>query len=178
VKVVAETNRGRVDRRQIGPVGTAARAVLGFAFLFGLGIPGGVTTVHGHYQYRFDVPSVVLGFVVFPAAVLAWHWLTVRHRPTPLRATGPVATTINLLALLALFLIPELAPRIYFIATGAAVFYGTSMLLAAVRGKAGCEVTAISNWILKRDDQVGCPVFTPIDSMEYRQKTGSLDSVG
>jgi hypothetical protein len=144
---------------------------VGLVVLFGLGIPGGVTTVHGHYEYRFDVLSILLGAVVFPVVVLALHWWAVRRRPTPLWATGPVASTINLLVLLALFLVPEFAPRIYFISAGAAVFYGASMLLAAVRGRAGCEVTAISNWILRRDDQVGCPVFTPIDSLEHRPTT-------
>lgn len=157
--------------RQIGPIGTVSRAFVGLLFLVGLGIPGGVTTVHGQYRYRFDAVSVILGALVFPAVVLSLHWLAVRHRSTPLRATGSVATTINLLLLLGLFLIPEVAPPIYFIATGAAVFYGLSMLLAALRGRAGCEVTAIPNWILGRDDQVGCPVFTPLDSMEHRAKT-------
>jgi hypothetical protein len=171
MKAAGETDRSSKDQRQIGPIGTALRAILGFVFLFGLGIPGGVTTIHGRYEYRFDLSSVILGAVVFPAAVLAWYWWSVRRRATPLRATGTVATTINLLVLLALFLVPFYAPRIYFISTGAAVFYGASMLLAAVRGKAGCEVTAISNWVLGRDDQVGCPVFTPIDSLEHRPKT-------
>lgn len=168
---MGESDRGDSYHRQIGPIGTTSRVVLGLVLLFGLGIPGGVTTVHGRYQYRFDVLSVVLGAVVFPAVILAWHWWVVRGRTTQLRATGPMATSINLLVLLALFLIPELAPPIYYIATGAAVFYGVSMLLAAIRGKAGCEMTAISNWILGRDDQVGCPVFTPIDSVEHRTKT-------
>jgi len=173
MKAVAKTEPGGTNQRQIGPIGTALRAILGFLFLFGLGIPGGVTTIHGHYEYRFDLFSVILGAVVFPGAVLAWHWWSVRRRSTPLRATGPVATSINLLVLLALFLIPFYAPRIYFVATGAAVFYGASMMLAALRGKAGCEVIAISNWVLDRDDQVGCPVFTPIDSLEHRPKTAT-----
>jgi hypothetical protein len=138
------------------------------AFLFGLGIPGGVTTVHGRYRYEFDVPSVVVGAVVFPVVILASHWLAVRRHPQPLHATGPVPTAANMLVLLVLFFIPEFAPQIYFIATGAAVFYGASMLLAAVRAKRGCEVTAISNWVLERDDQVGCPIFTPIDLLEHR----------
>ena len=175
MKAVGETDRGGSGVRQIGPIGTTFRAVLGLMFLFGIGVPGGVTTVHGRYQYRFDVISVILGAVVFPAAVLAWHWWSVRRRSSPLRATGTLATTINMLALLVLFLIPWYAPRIYFISTGAAVFYGASMLLAALRGKAGCEVTAISNWVLGRDDQVGCPVFTPIDVLEHRPKT-ALDT--
>lgn len=157
-------------RRQIGPIGTAVRAALGFVLLFGLGIPGGVTTVHGQYRYVFDVPSVLLGAVVFPAVVLVLHWVAVRRRSAPLQATGPVATAINLLVLLVLFLMPFYAPKFYFVGTAAAVFYGASMLLAAVRGRAGCEVTAISNWIMSRDDQVGCPVFTPIDVIERRPK--------
>ena len=43
-----------------------------------------------------------------------------------------------------------------------------SMLLAALRGYAGCEVLAVSNWLLRRDDQVGCAVFWPIDQLERR----------
>ncbi len=171
MKVGEETAPGSSDKRQIGAVGAASRAIVGLIFLFGLGIPGGIIVIHGQYQYRLDALSVILGAVVFPATVLALHWLSVRRRSTPLRATGTVGTSINLLVLLALFLIPSVAPRIYFISSGAAVFYGASMLLAALRGKAGCEVTAISNWVLGRDDQVGCPIFTPIDSIEHRPKT-------
>ncbi len=167
-----KTAPGSSDQRQIGAVGTASRAIVGLIFLFGLGIPGGIAVVHGRYQYRLDALSVILGAVAYPALVLALHWWSVRRRSTPLRATGPIATTINLFVLLALFLLPALAPRIYFISSGAAVFYGASMLLAAMRGKAGCEVTAVSNWVLGRDDQVGCPVFTPIDALEHRPTMG------
>jgi hypothetical protein len=37
------------------------------------------------------------------------------------------------------------------------------MLVAALRGYGGCESLAISNWLLKRDDQLGCLLFSPID---------------
>lgn len=159
------------SRREIGPIGTTTRVVLGLIFVVVLGIPGGVTTVHGQYRYTFDVLSVILGAVVFPAVALGLHWFWVRRRSAPLRETGPVASAINFVVLLVLFLMPWYAPRIYFIATGAALFYGASMLLAAARGRAGCEVTAISNWVLHREDQVGCPVFTPIDSLEHHPKS-------
>jgi len=49
------------------------------------------------------------------------------------------------------------------------VFYGTSMLLAAARGYAGCEVLAVSNWLLRRDDQIGCVVFGPVDGAERQR---------
>ena len=44
------------------------------------------------------------------------------------------------------------------------------MLLAAWRGHAGCESLAISNWLLRRDDQVGCVVFWPLDEVEAGTK--------
>ena len=47
------------------------------------------------------------------------------------------------------------------------------MLLAALRGYSGCEVTAISNWILGKDDQVGCLVLSPVDDLERRLKGSS-----
>ena len=48
------------------------------------------------------------------------------------------------------------------------VFYGASLLLAAARGYAGCEVLAFSNFLLRRNDQVGCVVFSPLDQVEAR----------
>jgi hypothetical protein len=48
------------------------------------------------------------------------------------------------------------------------------MLLAALRGYGGCEVTAISNWILGRDDQVGCLVLSPVDHLEHRMMGFSM----
>jgi multidrug transporter EmrE-like cation transporter len=38
---------------------------------------------------------------------------------------------------------------------------------AALRGYAGCEMLALSNWLLRRTDQIACAVFTPIDSLEH-----------
>jgi hypothetical protein len=42
-------------------------------------------------------------------------------------------------------------------------------VLAAARGYAGCEVLAVPNWPLRRDDQVGCVLFTPVDALERRR---------
>ena len=36
------------------------------------------------------------------------------------------------------------------------------------RGYAGCESLAISNWLRRRDGQVGCLVFWPLDAVEVR----------
>ena len=64
-------------------------------------------------------------------------------------------------------------PHVSFLGYAAFVFYGASMLEAPLRGYAGCDVMAISNWILSRDDQVGCLVLGPIDSAEQRLR-GSM----
>ena len=82
--------------------------------------------------------------------------------PTPLRATGPVAHTVNVAAFVVLYVLEPTSDA-------ALLFYGASMWLAAVRGYAGCEVLAVSNWLLHRDDQVGCAVFWPIDQLEQRR---------
>ena len=91
-----------------------------------------------------------------------------RRTPARLQATGPVANVVNVVVFLALYLTPEYAPALWFTSDAALLFYGTSMLLAAVRGYAGCEVLAASNWLLRRDDQVGCVVFSPVDHAERR----------
>jgi len=65
----------------------------------------------------------------------------------------------------------RIAP-ISFIGYGVFVFYGVTMLLAAALGYAGCEVSAISNWVLRRRDQIGCPVLTPIDALDHRRAIG------
>lgn len=73
---------------------------------------------------------------------------------------------LNVVAFLVLYLLPWYAPALWVASDAALVFYGTSMLLAALRGYAGCEVLAVSNRLLGRDDQVGCVVFSPIDHLE------------
>jgi len=98
--------------------------------------------------------------------------LTCIKRP-PFQATGAVETAINMAVFFALFLTPWYLPRLSFTSDAASIFYGASMLLAALRGYGGCEVLAISNWVLRRDDQVGCFVLGPVDNMERRLRPRS-----
>jgi len=107
----------------------------------------------------------------FPAVLLIWQSLRARRDPTRFQATGPVGTAINMAVFFALFL-TWYAPRLSFTSDAALIFYGASMLLAAVRGYGGCEVLAISNWVLRRDDQVGCFVLGPVDYAERRLRQG------
>src|SRR5437773_1991913 len=151
------THRTRI--RQIRVVGTIARLTVAGIFL--------TSVISGHLHAFHPLPWIV-GLVVFPALTIGWQWLRARHTPDRLRATGPVAHLLNIAVFLALYLTPFYAPALAFTSDAALLFYGTSMLLAAARGYAGCEVLAISNTLLRRDDQIGCLVFGPLDAAEGR----------
>lgn len=158
-----DTGPARVGgRRRIGPLGTAARVSVAVVFL----APGA--------GGRFDPEDFLAGLVVFPAILLGWHWWRSRRTPARLDATGPVGFAVNAAVFAALYLTPLYAPVLTPTSDGVLIFYGASMLLAAVRGYAGCEVLAISNALLRRDDQVGCLLFSPLDAVERRLR-GSAD---
>ena len=148
--------------RQIGPVGTAARVIVG------LTLAGSVT--YGHLVGDFRAAPWVLGLIGFPAVLLGWQHWRCRRNPARLEATGPVAQVLNVAVFLALYLTPDYAPALSVTSDAALVFYGASMLLAARRGYGGCEVLAVSNWLLGRDDQLGCLLFAPVDYLEGRAR--------
>ena len=145
------TNIPTTRQRQIGRFGTSARIVVG-ALLLG-------SVVQGHLARGFHPSAWILGLVGFPAVLVGLQWLRARRTPTRLEATGPVGHALNLAVFLVLYL-PE--PT----SDATLLFYGASMWLAALRGYAGCEVLAASNWLLHRDDQVGCALFWPVDQLE------------
>ena len=103
--------------------------------------------------------------------LLAWQWLPAWRMPTRLAATGPVGHARNLAIFLTLYLTLWYAPALEVTSDTALVFYGGWMLLAALRGYAGCEVLAVTNWLPGRDDQIGCAVFWPVDHLERRPLT-------
>lgn len=150
----------REGERKIGIWGTVARVVVGLICL--------VSVITHYIHAGFEPRSFVLGLLGFPAVLIAWQWIRARYTPTRLQATGPVGFTLNCAIFLALYLTRWYAPGVSFLSDAALLFYGVSMLLAALRGYAGCEVLALSNWLLHRDDQVGCVLFTPIDALERR----------
>jgi hypothetical protein len=138
------------DCTEIGPVGMFARAAVGLTFVY--------------LALFWNDPSwadVAFGLLVMPTVVTALLALRARRTPGPLRATG----TLGHLACAAVFV-----PLFAHPATvgSALLFYGVSLLVAAARRSGGCEVTAISNVHLDRDDQVGCVCFAPIDLAESR----------
>ncbi len=157
------------DRRDIGPVGTTARVVVGGALLGSL--------IYGHAVGPFRPAPWVLGLLGFPALILGGQWWRVRRSPGRIEATGPVAQVLNVAMFAALYFSPDYVPTLSATSDAALAFYGVSMLLAALRGYAGCEVLAISNWLLRRDDQVGCLLFGPVDYLERRASRHPRSSV-
>ena len=153
-------------KRAIGPIGTGARIILGF-ILFGSVFYGQI--IKGPFR---PLPWVI-GLLIFPALFLSWQYLRARRNPARLEATGPVASVLNVVIFFAFYFTFVYAPSIDFMSDAVLIFYGLSMLLIALRGSGGCEALAISNWLLKRDDQLGCLVFSPIDAAE-RKLTGRL----
>ena len=142
--------------RRIGPFGTGARGAAGLALLV-LGLldkPAGL--IGG-----FELHELLLGLVAFPAATVALGLLARHYVEGPLRFTGATGIVVNCGVIVALFAIP-------YTTGAAALFYGTTLLVGAWRSQPDCEVTVLSNLILARSDQIGCPVFMPIDAMEAR----------
>jgi hypothetical protein len=147
--------------RAIGMAGTAARILIGLVLL-GL-------VVSGEASRGWRPAAWVLALLAFPAVALAAAWLRARRHRPGLRATGPAGHAVNAAVFAALYATPWYAPPLGFTSDAALIFYGVSMLLAAARGYAGCEVLAVPNWLLRRDDQVGCVLFAPVDALERRR---------
>jgi hypothetical protein len=132
--------------RRIGKWGTMSRLVLGGLFIY--------------WALREGVGSAdaIVGLAIFPAAVsLA---LALRGQDaSPLRLVGPGGYALNFLIWVPAF---SLAP------VPTLLFAGATQVLAAARGYGGCELFAVSNWLRRRDDQIACPVHSPIDAWEAR----------
>lgn len=156
------TEKGATGR-SIGIWGTTVRLLVG-GYLVGSVAVGSFTG-----DGAFQPVSWLLGLVVMPGLALAWQAWRARRCPGRLVAlTGPVGHLLTLGVFLALYTTTWYAPPIDFLSDAALLFFGSSMLLAAWRGYAGCEVLAIPNWLLRRDDQVGCVLFDPVDTLESR----------
>ena len=142
--------------RAIGPLGTIARAAAGF------GLMALAVTFDG-----IGWGDLALGVIGIPGAVLLGQLVRLCFTRTPLQATGVAGHLVNCLVVAAL-----LAPSATRPAT--LVLLGASMVLAAWRGYAGCETLAIANWLLRRNDQVGCLVFWPLDAVEAKMAGNKL----
>ncbi len=155
------TSSASINRkRAIGIVGTAGRVVLGFCFLYWAFTDGGKP------EWGLQWQGPLLGLIAFPAILMLGQALRLRYTTSPLNATGPIGFAVNFGVGTVLVIIPFTRDAIL-------LFYGSSLLLAAARGYAGCESLAISNWLLRREDQVGCVMISPVDAVEARVTRGA-----
>ena len=143
-----------MQRRSIGPVATGGRVLLGLGFLY-------IGLANVPFEWGLAWHEALLGLLGFPAATISGVllWKALAGPSAPIRATGHLGLCVTTGAIFASFAVP-------FTQDAAALFLGSTLLLAAIRGYAGCEVTAISNWLLRRDDEVGCVAFSPLDAAE------------
>ena len=139
------------DGRSIGPWGTAARLCLGAALI----VAAFAVSQGGAIELR----ELLLGLIGLPAAALSTMWALSRWRAEPLRATGASGYVLNIGIGTALLAAPPTRDA-------ALLFYGGSLLLAAARGYAGCEILAVPNALLRRDDELACPALSPVDQIE------------
>jgi hypothetical protein len=146
--------------RDLGPLGTAARLVAGLLLV------GSV--VYGQLATHLAPATWALGLIGFPALVLSWHLWRIRRTSAPFRDTSPLSFALGVLLFLALYFTWWYAPALAVTSDAALIFFGGSLILAALRSDAGCEILALSNWLLRRHDQIACALFTPIDALERR----------
>lgn len=140
---------------RLGLVGAVARVAVGLLLIY--------------LAFFWNDPSwrdPVAGLIVMPAVVTGLLALRARRSPEPLVATGPLGHLLNAAVILALVLNPATVGTAF-------IFYGASMLVAVARHAGGCEVTAISNALHGRCDQVGCPLFWPVDAIEGAARRGT-----
>jgi hypothetical protein len=131
-------------RRRVGRWGTLARLTVGSTLV-----------VLALSIWEADWLEVLIGLVALPT--VATLLMSLRRRsasPLRLGAAGHLITGAHVAVTVSI--VPE----------AAALFYGSMALVAGLQGNGGCEITAISNWLRGRDDQVGCPFFAPFDAVD------------
>jgi hypothetical protein len=156
-------------KREIGPVGTASRVLVGLTLLYLALIDG--PPFQGQFEWDLRPSDAALGLAVLPGIAIVFGLAARRYASGDVHFNGVLGITLNCAVIVVLVTNPYTAP-------GALIFYGATLLVAAVRGQAGCEATAVSNWVLGRNDQIGCPTFTPIDELEAHRRHREAAATG
>jgi hypothetical protein len=152
--------------RQIGPIGTAVRVAVGLGLIYlALFDPGeGLAWDLAWYE-------AAVGLVAFPTVMMIFALVGRRYSDSPLHLMGPVGLALNTAVIVTLLASDYTRDAVL-------LFYGVTLPVAAWRGLAGCEITVLSNWALRRDDQIGCPVFAPVDAAETELRRRSAPGAG
>jgi hypothetical protein len=147
--------------RAIGPIGTISRVIGGVIFVAVPVALGGI-----------DWWDVAVALVALPLATAALAPIVTaayrRFAPESLGRSHAICSGPSCALNAAVIGVGIALTFVTPVDGGVAIlsFLGVSMLVAAIRGYAGCEILAIPNVLSGRDDQVGCVLYTPIDAME------------
>ncbi len=155
------SSRTPSPRRAIGPIGTGVRLVAGL-LLVGNVVYGQLVTHH------VRPAAWALGLLGFPALMLAWHIWRIRRDRARFHYTSPFSYALGVFLFLVLYLTWWYAPALSVTSDASLIFFGGTIVLTALCGYAGCEILTPSNWLLHRDDQIGCAVFAPFDALDRR----------
>lgn len=152
-------------RRDIGPLGTASRVLVG---LVAIAVP---IALAGISWLELALALLALPLLATAVAALigaAYGGLAADSLERCGGTCSGAACWLIAVVVVAVAGLSAVAPI-----SGGLVFsvwLGASMLLAAARGYGGCEVLAAHNLITGRRDQVGCVLFTPVDRAEARRR--------
>jgi hypothetical protein len=140
------------DRRDIGRIGTLAR-VIGGTMLVAVPIAEqGISW--------WDAAGALIALPLVAFAVAGGIRLRRSRDAAAARTEAIVAMTVVIaIATVLTFVTPIDQVAIW-------SFFGVSVLLAALRGYAGCELLAIPNALTGRRDELDCFIYTPIDTAE------------
>jgi hypothetical protein len=142
-------------------VGRALRILLGVLLIVY------VTPIYLRLPLRVFVGSLVLmiGLILAYSAI---HLVVSRR----VAAFGPYFATILVHALLvALYAAGFSRAPIFGGGKGqlaAVTFLGVSLMVAGIRAVAGCELMAIPDLFLRKDVELACLIFSPLDKLERR----------
>ncbi len=150
-------------RRDIGPIGTIARLAVGL-LLIGIIVYGQLLSPRG-----LSPLSWAVGLIGFPALVLAWRFWRIRRSLARFYYTSPLSLVLTVALPVALYFIGEYLRPPWFTSDATVIVVSSSLMLAVLRGYANCEFLALSNRLLRRNDQIACGVFTSIDSLDQRK---------
>ena len=157
-------NIGSLDAqgaRRAPPVGRVLR------ILIGLGLMAQVTPVYFHVDSGLAIGAVLL--ILGLVAVYSLLHVVVSRR---LITLGPgLGAVVGLGTLAAVYLAG--APGGPLLGRGegelaAGTFLGVSLLIAGVRADPGCEVMAIPSALFRKNAELACLVFSPLDAWERR----------
>ena len=147
---VPRTAQTASSMRAVGPWGTVARVLVGSTLV-----------VLALAYWDAGWLDLLIGLVALPAVATLIMALRARSAsPLRLGAAGHLVT------------LAHIGVTVSIVPDAAALFYGSTALVAALHGSRGCEITAVANWLRSRDDQIGCPIFTPFDQLDAHARTG------